>query len=220
VTETQIEQAEKDAQRDASEWKLMLLLLIGSRVVFRPDVGRFYIDGESVSITTIRDYVRRIEARTGRRLTKLTNGLQRGEITPEEWQRGFERNITSAHVLTAALALGSIKAAIANDEVRARIDAELDYAAKFGREKKELSEKQIASRSRSYLLAAAVTYGILEQMARGLMGKYTECRRIRRASESCPGCVAYAYRWMPIAEMPRLGSLQCGQRCRCYLEYR
>ena len=31
---------------------------------------------------------------------------------------------------------------------------------------------------------------------------------------------AYAYRWMPINEMPRIGSLNCGSWCRCYLEYR
>jgi len=223
VTETQLEQAQLDAERDAKEFKLMLLLLLASRVEFRVDVGRFYIDGDSVSITTIREYVRRIETRIGKRLTKLTDQLDRGVIETAEWRREFERNVTSAHVLTAALALGSIRAAISNADVQARIDSELDYARGFGKDVdkgKAGTGPQIASRARSYLLAAAVTYGILEQRIRTLLTGYTECRRIRRASESCPGCIAYSYRWMAIEDMPPIGSLTCRQKCRCYLEYR
>lgn len=221
MTETQIEQAEKDARKDAEAFLLMLLL--SSAVTFRADVGRFYVDGKSVSITTIREYVRRIETRIGKRLTKLTDQLDKGVIETAEWRREFERNVTSAHVLTAALALGSIRAAISNADVQARIDSELDYARGFGKEVNKGvagSAPQIASRAKSYLLAAAVTYGILEQRIRTLLTGYTQARRIRRASESCPGCIAYSYRWMPISEMPPIGSLQCRSRCRCYLEYR
>ena len=48
----------------------------------------------------------------------------------------------------------------------------------------------------------------------------TEAKRIRRASESCPGCLIYAGRWIPIGMMPPIGSLDCGSHCRCYLIYR
>ncbi len=218
---TDLKQAEKAAQSDA-EW-LLLMLLISKNVEFRSDVGRFYVEGKSVSITTIREYVKRIETRIGKRLSQLTTDLENGNITATDWREGFEKNITSAHILTAALALGSIKAAVNNSDVQRRINDELGYARKFGKKVKDEdagTHKQIASRARSYLLAVAVTYGILEQLAKGLTKKFTECRRIRRASESCPGCIAYSYRWMSIDAMPAIGSLLCGSRCRCYLEYR
>jgi hypothetical protein len=218
MTDTQIEQAEKDARSDAEAF--LLILLLSSAVTFKAEVGRFYVDGKSVSITTIREYVRRIETRIGKRLTKLTDQLDKGIIEPREWQREFERSITSAHILTAALALGSIKAAVSNAEVQVRIDSELDYARRFGKDLDKSSTAQIKARAKSYLLAAAVTYGVLEREVRRLLTGFTECRRVRRASESCSGCVSYAYRWMPIEDMPAIGSLDCGSRCRCYLEYR
>lgn len=217
---TRLEQQEREAEKDAKE--LLLLLLLGGAVVFRADVGRFYVNGKSVSITTIRKYLQRIERNLGRRLTKLTNDLEAKKITLAKWQRGFERSIISAHILAGALAVGGIASAVRNDEIQARIASELKYADNFGDEVKDkkLSAARMKARAKSYLIAATITYGILELEVRKLMGGFTEARRIRRASESCPGCVAYAYRWMPIGEMPAIGSLTCRSRCRCYLEYR
>ena len=220
MTDPQIEQAEKDAREDA-EW-LLLMVLLSKNVTFNAEVGRFYVDGRSVSINQIRSYLNRIERRVGRKVIKLTDDLSKGKLTIDEWKRGFDRNITSIHVLTGALALGSIASAVRNTDVQARIDSELRYADGFAKDLREgkQSVAQSATRAKSYMIAATITYGILEQLSRGLMSKFTECRRIRRASESCPGCIAYAYRWMPIDAMPPIGSLTCRSRCRCYLEYR
>jgi hypothetical protein len=220
MTDPQIEQAEKDAREDA-EW-LLLMVLLSKNVSFNAEVGRFYVDGRSVSINQIRSYLNRIERRVGKRVINLTNDLSKGRLTTDEWKRGFDRNITSIHVLTGALALGSIASAVRNTDVQGRIDSELRYADGFAqdiRDKKGTAD-QHSSRAKSYMIAATITYGILEQLSRGLMSKFTEARRIRRASESCPGCVDYAYRWMPINELPPIGSLQCRSRCRCFIEYR
>lgn len=84
----------------------------------------------------------------------------------------------------------------------------------------KLSFASIKARAKSYLRAATITYNVVEQKVRDLIGGYTECRRIRRASESCSACIDWSYRWMPIQDMPPIGTLQCGGRCRCYLEYR
>lgn len=222
MTDAQIEQAEKDAKEDA-EWLLLLLLLGSARFSFDAGKGRFYVDGKSVSITTVRNYLARIERKIGRRIATLTDQLEKGTVTAAQWRKEFERNVRSSHILTAALALGSIGAAVRNADVQGRIASELGYADGFAKDVKRGkagSIAQIKARGKSYLLAAIVTYGILEQKARELIGVQTECRRIRRASESCPGCIAYSYRWMPIAECPPIGSLQCSSRCRCFIEYR
>ncbi len=44
--------------------------------------------------------------------------------------------------------------------------------------------------------------------------------RRRTAGESCPDCIFFSDRWMPIGEMPELGSLQCRHHCKCVIEYR
>ena len=126
MTDPQIEQAEKDAREDA-EW-LLLMVLLSSTVTFNAEVGRFYVDGRSVSINQIRSYLNRIERRVGKRVINLTDDLSKGKLTIDEWKRGFDRNITSIHVLTGSLALGSIASAVRNTDVQARIDSELRYA--------------------------------------------------------------------------------------------
>lgn len=229
MTEAEIKQAEKDAESDAEALALILLLMMKPRsgdaqsVRFDPATGRFYFDGKTVSIRSIRSYLNRIEDRFGRRLAKLTQDLEAGRVTLAEWKRVFDRTVTSSHILAGALALGGIAVAVRNSKVQTRIADELKFADDFAasiRSKKAGSFSKIRSRAKSYLMAATVTYSQIEQDVRGLMGMQTEAKRIRRAAESCRGCIQYSYRWMPIAELPPIGSLQCRQHCRCYLIYR
>lgn len=223
MTDAERERIERDAERDAEALALLLLLKRrDARIEFRADVGRFYVDGKSVSITTIRGYIQRIEARLGKRVSSLADDLAKDRISVGAFQREFERIVTSAHVLAAALAIGSIAAAARNAEVEARLRSELEYADGFVKDLREKPEAmpRAKSRAKSYLMAAAITYGIMERNVRSLLGIYTEARRVRRASESCAGCRAVAGKWMPIDKIPPIGSMECGSRCRCYLEYR
>jgi hypothetical protein len=227
MTELEIQQAEKDAEEDAQWLRLALLLALirqPGRVRFVAADDEFIIDGRAVHINTIRDYLGRIEERIGKRLVKLTNDLERGRITPAEWRRGFERYVTSSHVLAAALAVGGIAAAVRNADVQSRIDSELRYADNFAheiREGKAGTFKQIKSRAVSYLMAVPITYGIISLIVRKVMGTQTEARRVRRASESCQACIDWARRgWVPIEKMVPIGNLTCRSRCRCFIEYR
>lgn len=59
---------------------------------------------------------------------------------------------------------------------------------------------------------------------------YTEAYRIRRAEESCrtglekgvrvEGCLEWSDKWVPIAQMPRLGTLRCKVYCKCFIIFR
>lgn len=222
MTESEIEQAERSAREDA-EW-LLLMVLLARGVTFDANSDRFHLNGRSVSVNQIRSYLNRIETRIGKKLNALTADLAAERITADQWAREFRRNVTSAHVLAAALSLGSIAAAVRNAEVQARIDSELAYADNFAEEIAAGSAgtfAQIRARAKSYLLGTAITYGIVSLIVRKVLGVQTECRRVRRASESCPGCIEWARKgWMAIEKMKPLGSLQCRSRCRCYLEYR
>lgn len=123
-----IEEIKKEAEA------LKLMVLVSSDVEYSPAVGRFYVNDRSVSIKTIRDYLQRIETRLGARIDEVTDSLEAKKITVEAWRREFEYIITVAHTLSAALALGSIEAAVANKDVQDRIDSELRYADKFAKE--------------------------------------------------------------------------------------
>ena len=215
-----------EAESDA-EWLLLLLLLyVGrpdtpKRVTFK--LGRFYVDDVSVSINRIRSFVLRTERRLSRRVGQLVDDLDSGKIDADAWEKEFNRNITSGHIIAGALALGGIAKAIDNRIVRRRLDIERKYAERFAgqiRRGEAGSPQAIRSRARSYLRSISITYGQVELATQKALGFRKECRRIRRASESCRGCRRWSYRWMPIEQMPPIGTLDCGGNCRCYLEYR
>jgi hypothetical protein len=221
------QQREQDAREEALLIGGLLAVLLGlkagtKRILWDAQRQRFTVEGRAVSVTTIRKLLSTIETSVGARLLTFTDNLESGRWTADQWQRETAKTIGSAHVLAGALAVGSIAAAARDRDVQARIISEERYADNFGdevRAKKAGSFAQIKARAKSYLLPAIITYSVIEQIVR-TVGGYTEAMRVRRASESCSGCIAYSYRWIPIAEMPRIGSLTCGGRCRCFLKYR
>lgn len=237
MTEAEIQQAEKDAEKDAEELALLLLLLLGKKdraglevVRFDAAKGRFYYNGKSVSVTQIRKYLARIETRQARKLARLTEQLEKDEITIGEWKRQFDRSITTSHVLAGALALGGIAVAVRNAAIQEQIAEQLAFADVFAeniRSGKAGSLAKRKSRARSYVRAVHGTFVNIELEARRLMGVQTECRNRLRVAEHCNtgkqriGCVELTRKgWMPLDEMVPIGGRQCGPWCKCWIEYR
>lgn len=86
------------------------------------------------------------------------------------------------------------------------------------------------NRSRAYLRSLYITFQTLWHRAHIAAG-YTHARRILTPAEHCRdkvtesgilhGCLETAARgWIPILEMPPIGSLVCKQFCKCWMEYR
>lgn len=217
----------EEARAQAGEVGAALLLLLGLKkgtksVVWDPR-GYFTIGGRKVGVLTIRRLLDRVEKVGAGRLRRLARSYFAGRITLAQWRTEMERAVAASHLLFGALALGSLEAAAESLVVAERIAGQKRYVAGFGEDLRnnKVSQARGESRASSYLLAAAVTYFVIEQavQAQGPKPK-TQAKRIRRASESCPGCLIYAGRWIPISQMPPIGSLDCGSRCRCYLIYR
>lgn len=223
ATERELEEARAQAEEVGAALLLLLGLKKGTRSVVWDERGYFTIGGKKVGVLTIRRLLDRIEKVGSKRLRGLTGDFFRGRITLTEWRTRMERAVAGSHLLFGALALGSLEAAAASLVVAERIAEQTRYVAGFGDDlrNKKVSQARGESRAASYLLAAAVVYHVLEQLVqvRG-PSRRTQAKRIRRASESCPGCLIYAGRWIPINQMPPIGSLDCGSRCRCYLIYR
>src|SRR5436190_4088479 len=137
MTEFEKQRAERDANDDAKEIGLALLLAFSKRsgaknVSFQ--AGRFIVNGKAISIRSIIKYLDKITDRHAKRLAWKTRQLETGEITLSEWKREFDRTITTGNILKAAFALGGIAAAIRHTTVIQTIDEQLSFADRFAEE--------------------------------------------------------------------------------------
>jgi hypothetical protein len=226
MTVEELEQEKKKAREAALVIGGALVIILGLRSTSKPvlwDASRasFIIEGRYVSAKTIREQILRIRIASGNRIVILTDRLANGLISLEQWRDEMKSVVSTSHILTAALGSGSIAAAAANEAVVSAVVEERAFLDKFAKDipEKKLSTPTIKARAKSYLLAAGVTFAIVHHAIRKSAG-YTEARRMRTAAESCKGCIAYAGIWMSIDDVPPIGSLECRNYCRCFLEYR
>lgn len=190
-------------------------------VVWDPGKVQFIVNGRYVSIETVRLELRRFETVVGVRMRKLADALAAGDIDLDQWRIRMREIVGSSHVVMAALAAGGIAAAAGSKFVHSQIIGQRKFIPGFARDItiKRLSPAAIAARAKSYLLSAATTHGVVEQTVHTAAG-FTEARRVRTAAESCEGCITWSDKWYLIGVMPIIGSLDCGDKCRCFLEYR
>jgi len=226
MTDAEIEREKRDAEDLAKAVGGVLALLLGltpsaATVSWDGPRGRFIVDGQVVSIQTVRREMRRFETAVGVRMSRIATDLEKGRLNLDGWRDAMMKLVGSSHVVAAALASGTVSKAVRNTKVQERVAAERKYVTGFAAAiaAKKLARRTIVARAKSYLLAAFITYSIVELAVRKIVG-YTEAQRITTARESCEECRAIAYQWIPILEMPSIGSLQCGSRCRCFCEYR
>lgn len=235
---------------EASHSLLLLLFLgrrglITNRTVeFDPRRGVYRIDGKVVSLTTIRVLLAQIEKIGAKRIALHTELLKAKKITVATWLLRMAITLRVSHLMMSALALGGLDKATADAATNQRITDELRYLNGFGADIKagRLSDAKLSARAKSYTLAMPITYWTVDQNLKKslqtvkrvtkvrnqpfpvdvleIKKEYREARRYRRASESCAGCRAASGYWMPIDEMPPIGSLDCGGRCRCFIVYR
>lgn len=222
ITDSDVRTAKEQA-KDAGALVLLLLLLrdYGREVRFDRARGVFVVDGKVVGVLAMRKLVAKAEAAAQGRLRRITEELVAGRLALREWRARMRAEVAAVHLVMAALASGSLDAAKNSQQVQRRIEKERRHVDGFVLAMKagKVSPAMALARAASYVLAAAVTYSIVEQVVKGVAGR-THAKRIRRAAESCPGCRIYARRWLPIEVMPPIGSLDCGSHCRCYLIYR
>jgi hypothetical protein len=242
MTEAEIKKAEKEAESDA-EWLGLLLLLALSRrdgravqrIAFDTIRGRFLIDGKVVSAVSIRAHLARIDERVARRLLRLNIQLELGRITLAEWKAEFERNISSALILKAGLALGGIGVAVRDPRVQSALTSQLGFADEFARaieNDRAGSFARIKARAKNYLQATHILYTRLELELIKSTGAYAEARNRLTPAEHCAsgrdrfgaertGCPELTdLGWMPVAEMVPIGERACTRYCKCFLEYR
>ncbi len=79
---------------------------------------------------------------------------------------------------------------------------------------------QIEQRTAAYALGVRPAYYGLATVAE-MAGDATLCRRVINSKEGCVECSEVAsYEFIPIEEMPEIGSLVCGVWCLCEVEFK
>lgn len=132
--------------------------------------------------------------------------------------------IAGIHTAAAAAANGGIPALTltARQALREAIARDNAYLAGFTSEiRAGLDSATLGPRAASYMDSALVTYE-QERMRVHKFLDYTEGRRITHPeAEHCNGCIEQEARgYVPIDEVVPLGSEECGQWCKCTIDYR
>lgn len=194
-------------------------------LVFDKSLG-LYKDGNlTLSREEVRAEIERIVRYVKRQSGFLSRALMRQEISLVDWQIGMRDLIKSAHVLSGAIGYGGFEQMTAArwGAIGGRLRVEYGYLNNFAREIEQgrvILESRLVNRAGLYAASIRQQYFAGEKAVASASGN-TECRRILHALESCSGCVFWASRdFVPIDTQPPIGSLKCGQYCRCTLEYR
>lgn len=194
--------------------------------------ARFKVNGKIIPITAIRKELSRFELSIAAVIDTYNNKLWTKEWTIFKWRVEMEKLIENSHMLLAAFALGGLAAALGATSAKTterRIERDMTAIKRyvFSLENNLIvSLPMMGNRSRAYLRSFMVTYHLLSQRAHILAG-YTEARRMLSVAEHCrskkgvEGCMeVWLKRWMPIRQMPPIGTLVCMQWCKCHILYR
>ncbi len=216
----------RQIERDYAEAGVGLLVLLGlrstgQRVEFDKRLGQFRIDGRLVSPETIRRLVNQISSIARSKINRITELLISGSYSSERWLEEMRRILKGGHAIASGLAYGGLDDTDGFLSFQKRFNEEDDYLIGLfaGYGAGGVSPGRLAARALMYASAIYITWQIATGEQKGGQG-YTEAMRIRTAAESCSGCIQYANRWIPIKQMPPIGSLQCRSNCKCFLIYR
>jgi hypothetical protein len=229
-------EADRDKVRKARKAALILggltaLLLVpsaGQEVKWDPDKARFIVNGRTISYKQVQVELRRIDMRLAGQMSVFNDRLQSKQWTIAQWFKAVTEWAIASHLIYGALSAGGLVASVSNSVVRRRTERDLTAIKRFkySQAKGLLSKLQADGRIRAYIRSLHVTYHLLSQRMHILAG-YTEARRILTPAEHCrtkghlEGCFEAAARgWMPIREMPPIGTLVCMQFCKCWILYR
>lgn len=225
-----IDRVKKTAKSFGGLLSLLLGIRAGAKVNFVN--AKFIVDGRAVPAELIQKELGRVELKVAALIFSFNERLWNKQWTLEKWREEMDKLLENNHVLMGAIALGSFAASASSETVVRRIARDKAAIERFS---KALSYGQIPSlalmqnRGRAYLRSLYVTYQLVKHQAHIIAG-YNEARRILTPAEHCrtqtkppylEGCLEVAAKgWLDIVKMPPIGTLHCGQFCKCYLIYR
>lgn len=182
--------------------------------------------GQFVAHRTIRKGVDQVVDVASRDMVMLSQRLREGTISLQDWERDMRRVVKLNELAQTMAAHGGRNAMRLDDYLAAarNIKAQYRYLQKFTEEiasgQQPLNGRFIA-RAALYGQHARTTYENTRLHDAGESDTPMLVRNVLHAREHCAGCVAAtALGFVPLAQMPLLGSRDCLANDRCTLAYR
>lgn len=191
---------------------------------------RIYIDRNGVRLTdreireALDEYIDSVQAGMARQVTKYTAG----ELTTADLFRSLENEVIALHGASGSIAYGGLAQMDFEkwSRIESRLVSELGYLNQFrgdvqlAAQAGELSAEGIANRAGLYGEAAYAEY-MNQVVEREADHGVTLGRRIcEQDGTSCDDCVDAATEdFIPLEDIPEIGSLQCMSNCRCEIEF-
>ena len=180
--------------------------------------------GRFVPRAEVRREIERGIAATRTRATRLAAQLQSRAITLDAWVAGMRDVVRDTHWGNLAAAKGGWAQLTPADYGRAgrAIRDQFGYLEGFADqiERGLPLDGRFLRRAAMYADAGRATYTRAERAEMTARG-FDEERNIRYAGDSCDGCIAATARgWVPLGELPLIGTRDCLTGCRCELVYR
>lgn len=163
------------------------------------------------------------------RLVDLAGQLRDGEIETGDWQDAVRDELTSLHLAARLAAVGGIEQLTPEhtEAVATTLAGQFGYLDRFAGQVDagdvDPESDGFAERTASYADAArTLSYEAPRREQEQASGSRWERRRLdpEPGVEHCIDCRAAADDgWVPFGTGPAIGTLQCGQRCRCQVVY-
>ncbi len=225
-----IERVKKTASKYGGLLSLLLAVKAGNTNNISFGSTNFFVGPSQVDALRVQKELERVELKIAAQIFSYNEKLFKKEWTLQQWREAMEALVEDSHYLFGGLALGSVANAVRDPDVKRRVKRDLRAIVRFARALrfKNVSSLPLANnRGRAYLRSFYVTFQLLTHRAHILAG-FTEARNILSPAEHCrnkpgvtDGCYDIAFLgWMPIRDMPPIGTRTCGQFCKCYLVYR
>ncbi|HXG85092.1 MAG TPA: hypothetical protein VNI84_13815 [Pyrinomonadaceae bacterium] len=154
----------------------------------------------------------------------LGEALTTGGIDLRTFQTLMREQLKISHSLAASIGRGGRRQMSLSDwgKVGGGLKKQYAYLNKLSAqiEKGLVSDVQIINRAAAYSHGVRLAYYGMTTIAE-TAGDATVCRRIIQSKEGCKECAYYAsLGFIPIDEMPEVGSLICGVFCLCEIQFR
>jgi hypothetical protein len=185
--------------------------------VYRDEEGHKLRDAALTTLLTL------LIGKVAGRLSAVEDGRRSGTITQSAAQTETQRELTLAHRMMAALAVGGLRQITTHEQARTeeRIREQKSFLIRFYTQGPFLSDAQAVARISQYAGATYGTYQEARRASHAESGKDEARRVLDPSADHCEDCLILAERdWVPIGELVPIGESQCGANCRCDVEYR
>lgn len=186
--------------------------------------NRFTIGGKVYSPRDVRRQIDKLFEIVKSDMRGLGEALTTGGIDLSTFQILMAEKLRISHGLAASVGKGGREAMALSDwgKVGGGLKKQYGYLNNLARqiELGKVSDVQLINRAGAYSHGVRLAfYGLATVAEKANGAEYA--RRIINSKEGCPECATYAdFGWIPVEEMPEIGSLICGVFCLCEVEFK